>query len=54
MSIVCAVCGKPLTRYNCVRIGGLIEHITGKHFMCPACVEDAKCGSVKLRLVDEW
>lgn len=54
MTITCALCGKELTRYNAVRIGGLIEHITGKHFMCPACVDDAKCGSIKIRLIDEW
>ena len=50
----CAVCGKQLDRFHAVRISGLIEHITGKHFMCPACVDDAKRGRVKLRLVDEW
>lgn len=54
MRIECALCGKKLTRYNAVRISGLVEHITGKHFMCPACVDSAKCGNVKLRLVDEW
>ena len=54
MNITCAVCGKPLTRYNAMRIGGLIEHITGKHFMCRACVYDAMSGHIKVRLVDEW
>ena len=50
----CAICGKQIDRFHAVRIGGLIGHITGKHFMCPACVENAKRGNVKLRLVDEW
>ena len=51
---VCAICGKELTRYNAMRIGGMIEQITGKHFMCKNCVEDTHRGLVKIKVVDEW
>lgn len=37
MKINCALCNKPLTRYEAVRIGGMVEQITGKHFMCDEC-----------------
>ena len=38
MEITCAICGKQLTRFNALRIGGMVEQITGKRFMCRECV----------------
>ena len=48
MNIVCAVCGKKLEPHNCVRIGGLIEQITGNRFMCPDCVSNVHGEAVQI------
>jgi len=44
----CAICKKVLSRYYAVRIGGVIEQITGKRFVCRDCAERAKNGDIKM------
>ena len=39
MNITCAICDKPLNRYYAMRVGGIVEQITGKRFMCRECVK---------------
>jgi len=44
----CAICKKVLSRYYAVRIGGVIEQITGKQYMCRECVRRVHSGEVKV------
>lgn len=44
----CAICNKTINRFYAVRIGGIIEQITGKSFMCCECVKRVERGEVKV------
>ena len=53
MNIECAVCKKPLSRYNAMRVGGIMEQITGKHFMCKKCVHSVQTGAKTIAVAKE-
>ena len=48
---VCSTCGKELTRYNAIRIGGMIAERTGGEYMCQSCVDDVNSGKIKIAVV---
>ena len=48
---VCCICGKEMSRWNALRIGGMVEQVTKKRFICRACSAGVQSGDITIRVV---